>query len=374
MSNIVELKKVNNKIWETALKEAGANGTLFQSTYWADYLRTVYKDHPIYIASLDRKGDIQALLLAIESSYAKHPMFNAASKNAFISKFYNYTVSPLFQKTLPYLVWENGPIILPKLIEKADRDTTYRNIVLKTIQKAKERRNYSIQFVRPPFFNDDPIVFSSLNFDKKRMGTLLVNLKQPLEAVWKSVDNAARRGIKKTETNIEIRRVRNVDDLRLFHSMHVENCRRAKVTVRPYLFFLSLWNHFSPFEKIVGFVAHYHGQLVGSILCLAHNLTVHMYALGDSDFARSNRVYVLDVLIWHSIKWAHENGFEYFDLSGVELYRTEAGDAKALAIFKYKSKWGGQLAEYHDYKKILQRKNSVNVLNHILSEGDGLHN
>ena len=168
MSNIVEFEKVNNKIWETALKEAGANGTLFQSTYWADYLRTVYKDRPIYIASLDRRGDIQALLLAIESSYAKHPVFNASSKNAFISKFYNYTVSPLFQKTLPYLVWENGPIILPKLMEKADRDTTYRKIVLKAIQKAKERRNYSIQFVRPPFLNDDPILFSSLSGGRRK--------------------------------------------------------------------------------------------------------------------------------------------------------------------------------------------------------------
>ncbi len=329
----------------------------------------------MYIASLDRKGDIQALLLAIESCYAKRPTFNTSGKKSVLFlHLYKHAISPIFHKTLPYIVWENGPIILPKLMEKTEKDTVYRDIILTTIQKAQERRCYSLAFARPAFFNYQPLVFSSLNFEKKRMGTILVNLKQPLEDLWKHVDRQTRKNIEKTRTAIQIERVRNLADLRLFYDMHLENCRRAKVRIRPFSFFSSLWTHFSPHEKIVGFVAYCNGRLLGSIICLAHNLTTHVFGLGDSDFVRLNRVYVLDALIWHSMNWARERDFKYFDLSGVELHKIDAGDTKALGILRYKSKWGGQLVEYHDYRKTLRSRKTVSVLNRFLSEGDGFHN
>ena len=73
--------------------------------------------------------------------------------------------------------------------------------------------------------------------------------------------------------------------------------------------------------------------------------------MGDSNYQRSNNLYTNEFLIWQVIKEAHETGLKYFDLSGVELYKIDVGDKKAKGIYRYKSKFGGQLVEYHDYKK-----------------------
>jgi len=375
LSTIVELKNVNKKAWEKALRSAGTEGTLFQSSYWADYLKTVYKDQPIFIASLNRKGDIQALLLAIESCYAKHPTFNATTKRHILfSHLYKNALLPIFQKMLPYIVWENGPIILPNFRDKPEKVAMYRDIIQKIIQKAKEERCYSLAFVRPAFFSDQPSLLSSLDFEKKRMGTILVNLKQPLDVLRKQVDRKDRNKFEKTEKRMQIERVRNKADLRLLYYMHLENQRRSNRTIRPFSLYSSLWDYFSPKDKIEGFVAYYDGRLVGSILYLNHNLKAHLYALGDSDFARLNRVPVLGALFWHTIKYTRERAFEYLDLSGIELHKIDAGESKALGIFRFKSKFGGQLVEYHDYRKTLRSSKTVNILNCFLSEGEGRHN
>lgn len=375
MSTIVELKSVNKKKWESALQEAGVNGTLFQSSYWADFLEMTYKDHPIYVACLDRRGDIQALLLAIESCYAKHPSFRATSKrHKTFLPLYKHVLMPIFQKTLPYIVWENGPIVLPRFREETDKDTLNGDIIRKTIKIAKERKCYSLAFVRPSFSSDQSFLFSSLNFEKKRMGTRLINLNESLEVLWKNVNRTTRQNIERSKLNMQIETIGSIADLRLFYDMHIENCIRANRTIRPFSFFSSLWNYFSSKGKVAGSIAYYNGKIIGSVLLLTHNLTAHLYALGDSNFSRLNRINVLDSLLWHQIKWTRERDFKCLDLSGVELHKIDAGDAKATGIYKFKSKWGGQLVEYHDYRKMLRSSKTVNILNRFLSEGEGFHN
>ena len=77
---IVEFDKVNEETWNEALSEAEPMGTIFQSTHWANYHKKTFGDRLIYIASLDKKGKIDGLLLAIESCYAKHSVFTLLGK------------------------------------------------------------------------------------------------------------------------------------------------------------------------------------------------------------------------------------------------------------------------------------------------------
>ena len=104
-----------------------------------------------------------------------------------------------------------------------------------------------------------------------------------------------------------------------------------------------------------------------------HNGIIHLLTLGDSDFARSNRIRSSDVLIWNIINWAREQNFKYFDLSGVELHKIDAGDKKAYGIYKFKAKWGGKLVEYHDYKLTLNEKQILTCLNPFFSDST-IHN
>lgn len=99
-----------------------------------------------------------------------------------------------------------------------------------------------------------------------------------------------------------------------------------------------------------------------------------MYA--DSEFARANKIYVNDALIWHTIKWANARNFKYLDLSGVFFYKIYAGDKKAYNIFKFKSKFG-ETINFNDYWKETDRSflrlrlKCTKILNPFLKEGSG---
>ena len=193
---IVELENVSGKTWNTAVVEAGARGTMFQSTYWAEYMEKTYGDRPIYIASIDRKGNIQGLLLAIESCYAKHTTCNKLRFNTLLfDTFYGHIVSPLLHKMLPFVFWENGPVILSQSNLHARR-TLLREILEKIVEKAHNGGCYEIKIARPAFFDDQGDVFSPFGFWKRRMGTILVNIEQPLDAMWPRIERHARKNIK----------------------------------------------------------------------------------------------------------------------------------------------------------------------------------
>lgn len=364
---IITLGRVSEKKWNTALAEAGTNGTIFQSTYWAEYLRKAFGDRPIYIASLDKKGEIRGLLLATESCYAKHSASTLLGKRGLVlSRMYRQIASPLFHKVCPFIFWENGPIVLPKSLEEESCKAVYSEIIFQAIAYAQKRGCYGIRFARPAFFDDKFEIWSSLGFQQRRMGTMLIDLENPPEVLWKRIDYHARRNINKMEKELVIVEVSGLKELAEFYRMHVHSARRTGTKHYPFSFFRSLWNSLSPSGKIVGFIACFKDRTVGGSISLAHNRVVHEYAHGDSDYARQNRIYPLDALKWHTMKWAHEHNFKYFDLSGVELHKIESGDEKAINIYRFKSKWGGQLVEYHDYTMKLWDRRIVRLLNRFM--------
>lgn len=54
---IVELEKASVKRWNAALSEAEPKGTIFQSTFWAEFLNKTFGDRPIFLASFNKRGN-----------------------------------------------------------------------------------------------------------------------------------------------------------------------------------------------------------------------------------------------------------------------------------------------------------------------------
>ena len=370
---IVKFEKVNEGAWNSALKEAGPRGTIFQSTFWAQYLTKTFGDSPIYVASLDKKGNIRGLLLSVESCFGKHPSLTlVGKKGALVSKLYKYSGSPFLKRMAPFVSWENGPVIALQSLPETDpeKESVYREILENVVAIAVQRNCYEIKFARPAFFDDRyKMLFNSLGFAGRRMGTLLVNLDRPLEVLWQHVDNDARRCVKRAiQQGIDISEASKPDELREFYDLTVQTAGRSEQKIYPFSYFESLWNHFSPLNKIVVFIArtNIEGEPIATSLSLMHNETVHIFAIGDSDRTRTSKIFANEALMWHTIKWAHERGFKYFDHSGVQLHKIDSGDQKALNIFRFKAKWGGQLIEYHDYQKTLRRRKLVKLLSHFM--------
>jgi len=368
---IIELEKVDKKKWNTWMMDKGIYGTIFQSTYWAEYLKKTYGDNPIYVASLDKNGEFQGSLLAIKSSYAKFSFLTGTGvKYQILSKLYKYLALPILQYQLPFIYWENGPIITPKsLMDDTKHRDIYDSIIQKIVDIAREKNCYEIKFARPAFFEDYKDIYSLFGFQDYRMGTLLNNLDQSLEVLWKNLTSKCRYSIKNAEKKgIEITRAQNLNELKEFYDLNVQTYKRAGTKIFPFSYYKLLWDYFYPINKIDVFIARYRDNPVATGLFLKHNKIMHIFTGGDSDYQRSNKLYATEFLMWQVLKRAHETGFKYFDHSGVELYKIDAGDKRAKGIYRYKSKFGGELVEYHDYRKHIKNSKIVNFLNNFLAD------
>lgn len=369
---IIRMDKVNEKTWNESLSQAELGGTIFQSTHWAEYLRKTYGDSPNWFVSMDKKGVTQGLLVAMESCYAKHSSLNSSGKRGLIfGRLYKSALSPFFGNLLSSIYWENGPVIISPYSDNrpSAKSALYKEFLEKVLERCRERNCYAIKFARPTFIDDQPELFSTLGFSMRRMGTLLVDLSPSLDELWGQVEKDARRTVRRgLEQGVEITRAANLDELKEFYNLNIQASRRAQTKIYPFSHFSSLWNHFLPLNKIVVFIARVRDRAEAAALYLMHNKIIHIFALGDSEHARINKIYANEVLMWHIIKWAREQGFKYFDHSGVELHRVDAGDEKARSIYRFKMKWGGRLMEYHDYEQVLRMQSLITLLNRLMSD------
>jgi len=381
---IVESDRTNEKSWNDALQNAGINGTIFQSTFWAEYARKIHGDHPIYLSSTDKKGNIIGLLLALQSCYGDYPAFNwgdsLSMRGFFIRKLYKAALKSVFERMLPFIQWQNGPVVLQQSMpENHSPDRTYRDLIERILRIAEETKCYAIQFARPPYFMDRAEIMFSYGFEKERMGTILVDVGQPVESMWESIDRKNRHGIKKAEQDITFAEVTKLVELQDFYSVYVQSTKRQGAKPYPFSHFESMWDFFSPMDKIAAFIAFFRDKPVAANVSLMHNSMMHLYAVADSDFARSSKICANDSLWWHVLKWAHDRGFSYFDMSGSFFDKIDAGDKKAYSLYKFKSKWGGKDVEFNDYRKSVDqsafrvRSKSARILNPFLREGEGCH-
>ncbi|MGD6850560.1 MAG: lipid II:glycine glycyltransferase FemX [Candidatus Bathyarchaeia archaeon] len=353
---------VNHNLWNSAIIDAGFQGTIFQTTHWAEFLKKSYGDRPTYLMSIDKKGNPQSLLLAMESCYAKHPSSTLLGKKGFLfGQLYQKILSPMIFKVSPFIFWENGPIFLNK------NENAFADILRQVTIRAQELGCYEIKFARPAYFADNNRLFFSFGFSSTRMGTFLVSLGKSEEELFSSIDKSSRKNIRKIEQEAVIRQAFRLHELEEFYRLHVESSNRLGTKIFPFSFFNSLWNFFSSSEQVVLFIAYYKDKPIGAIMCLAFNKTVHENFVADSNYARENRIYASDILKWHALKWANEKGYSYFDLSGVELQKIDEGNEKARNIYRFKSKWGGQLVNFNDYQQSF-RANKLKTLGYFLSD------
>jgi hypothetical protein len=254
---IIVSETSNKYLWEQKLKTSGRNGTIFQSTYWAEYLNKEFRDQPIYIRYLDKKGNIQGLLLAFESCFGKHSSLTSMTKKGIIFKhFFNEELSNLLHILFPNIFWENGPIIL--LQDSVKERIIYKNMLEKIIKIAEVRNCYKIKFARPPFFQDYNSVYFGFGFNQKTMGTLLIDLKQTEKSIWKGMKREARRNIRRSlEKGLLIDKIEKRSRIIEFYNLNKNLNNMNGTKLYPISYFNSLWDYFSPLNKMRIYITYY---------------------------------------------------------------------------------------------------------------------
>ena len=228
-TEIVGMSKFSAKKWNSCLVEAGVKGTIYQTTHWAEHLGRLYNDKPVYITSFDKKGDIEGLLVCMESCYAKHATSSALGRYPpTFNSLYRNILSPLVHTVFPYLYWQNGPISLSGGDDNSSEDALSR-LITKVLEIANERGCYAIR-ARPAYSGDSSRIFTSMGFSRREMGTFLVSLDAPRDVVWKRIKKSARKNIRKCNA-LEVHEVSRRGGIAQFHTIYVQT---AEDQVQPF--------------------------------------------------------------------------------------------------------------------------------------------
>jgi hypothetical protein len=308
--------------------------TFHQTSNFAEYWMKT-RGQPSYFVYIMKKNEIAAQMLITKNSLLQRRLENTFPQIPFSSSLFS-----IIKNIKPIFIWEYGPIIF----HQNDKSEIFQEInKLKSIFKGPI--NGSLH----PFESPTKIL-SENKWKESKSATFIIDLRLPLEQLWKNVDHSSgRKAVNRAKNKgLKIKQINSIDDLRIHHSLLNEGREIASLPKFPFRNVESIWNIFQEIG-ITGFIVWLDDVPLASTL-----MTIFNGYINEMGFARSKidikKLYnATDLIKWHIIEWGHETGLKTFDLSGTDPY---SSDKKSQGIFKFKKKWGGTIKDWHHYTLI----------------------
>ncbi len=213
-------------------------------------------------------------------------------------------------------------------------------------EECKKRKIVSITFWSSTLWNKNTDKYF-FGYEKVEMQNVVTILNKTEEELFESLDSAAKKNLKKVPEQLENVKEGTKEDLDDYYNNYKAHHEAIGLEVYPKKFFDLLF--LEVVEKGLGkfFV------LRDSDNVFAAGLIVGMfgksvYELSISSNWEKRDLFPNDVLKWHTIKWAKENGFEQFDLSNIAVDVEEG--SKQHGVNRFKKKFG-EVVSYNAYKK-----------------------
>jgi len=319
---------VNPKEWNERFK-ASEYGNVYQTTYYADYVKKRLFKTPLFIVARENQNVLAQLLV-----------FRSSKLHRFKDLITTFP-GKILEKLQPQYDWLFGPVIF----DKERKDEVYREF-LSTITTVLGKRGRIIATPHP--LDDKLTCFSDAGFKAEEIATFVVDLRQDLEELWLGMDKkSARKNVERArKRGVRVEVIEKEGEFKEYFRILVETRERAQVKVYNYHDVFEGWNILRLNDAMKGFIATKNGKAVAGILISTFNGYLNEWGAAHSSYSIENRLYANDLLKWHIIEWGHGQGYRYYDLTGVEL---KPEDAKEQGIYRFKKKWGGKLVIYHKY-------------------------
>jgi hypothetical protein len=312
-----------DRAWWDKLVAACPEATVFQSSAWAAYLRSLAHD-PWFLWSFDRAGQPAAALLVQRTG---------GTDRSLIGRF--------LRASHERWTWRHGPLAgpgsadeLPALIVHADGEARQRRVAFERVTPPLERGRESVE-----------AVLAQRGWTRTRQATILVDLRPPEEALWRALRPAARKALAKCERDgLKVRRLEPDAPLDDYLDVLRETRTRLGFGLPPHYPSEAMRRAFQGTSAVCEvFVAERNGRVLGGLGVIGFGPTVIEIASAQSGLALAEKLYTNDAIKWAVIRWAREAGFRWYDLGGID---PEPADAKAAAIRQFKEKWGGAIVEF----------------------------
>ena len=157
--------------------------------------------------------------------------------------------------------------------------------------------------------------------EEQRFETLVIDLSMSLGDIFsRSVDAKRRNMIRKAERSGVSIIDGNADDVEIFyHEMIVENNKKNRIPIHPKKLYVEVFNKFSASGEAKLLLAEKDGEYLAGVFIVRNALFAH-YWIGARKIDCDN-IGQGEMLQWHAIQWAKEQGSRYYDLCGFEPVR-----------------------------------------------------
>jgi hypothetical protein len=165
--------------------------------------------------------------------------------------------------------------------------------------------------------------------------TVILDLRQGTDAIWKAMKTETRKQIKKAmHSNVEIRQCSGSEWVDTAYEIFIKTYTRQHLSPPAPKRFYSQIAAVLPPESLKVFMAYYEGKPVAYSIIGLHDRTIYGVDGGlDRDY---QHVRPKNLLHWHIIQWAIGQGYASYDMVG--------GNIESIAAFKLG--FGGLLTEY----------------------------
>jgi hypothetical protein len=182
--------------------------------------------------------------------------------------------------------------------------------------------------------NYDISPFLEMGYQSREMYTSILGLDRSEEELWAGLKGTARAKIRKALKN-------HVDivegDLSLadkYYDMVISTFAKARINILPRSFYRQVVERLGTAGMARLLLAKHSGKFIAGAIFLCYKDTVYYW------HGASHREYLNvapnDLILWELIKWARQEGYEYYDLVRVEPDRLPG-------IASFKMKFGGDI-------------------------------
>lgn len=332
----VEIHKQVNPLWWNERLTASPDGNIFQTTYWAEYLRAQDGVEPFYIVARER-GEVVG-------------MWALARGCQWQQQFQSHPLRAPLRRALQYVAaeyrWKYGPVVLRS--ESAQEVLAALQNGLDELARSERVSRISGDF--PPTDSDDyQRVFATADALQQTGATFLVDTTADADTLWRRLKSSARKAIRHCEEQgVRVERIEHASQLAIYHSALRETRARLGLDMPPYYPNATMWNCLRPNGNVEVFLAWQGERVLAGMGVLMFNGIVFEVGSAAMNAAIEQRIYAGDLIKWHIIRWAHERGHHTYDLAGVAV---EPITEKEKQIHQFKAKWGGRLARADGFSK-----------------------
>lgn len=169
----------------------------------------------------------------------------------------------------------------------------------------------------------------------------LVSLAPDPESIWPHLRKSVKQMVNKSKRlDVQVRIAQNCQDIEHYYRLHLQTrCKKHGMPAQPRAFFYSLWDAFEASGSMRLLLAEYQGMVIAGTILLASGSTLR-YAYSASD-QRYLNLAPNNLLVWKSIEFGCENGFQTLDLG-----RTSRNNE---GLMGFKRRWGAIEEPLHYY-------------------------